>query len=124
MKAIMDRYKVDSDLVFAHFMPDIEDQEQYEKEHAKILGWIGNNLKNIAGQAGIPNHDEIVFYSARHTFAAHYILYEKNPSMFRLMECLGHSSEKSTHSYLARLMGTKNVKPLDFYNEMFEQKGS
>jgi integrase/recombinase XerD len=118
MRVIMDRYKTEEDLVFHHFMPEIKDKVVREKEHSKILGWVGGNIQRIAGQAEIVNHDDLVFYSARHTFAVHYLTIEKEPSVYELMRCLGHSSEKSTRNYMARLMGTENSKPIDFYDQI------
>lgn len=121
MTEIMDRYKTDNDLVFNHFMPEIKDASVREKEHSKVLGWVGDNIKRIAEQAKIENHDEMVFYSARHTFAVHYLTMQTDPSVYGLMRCLGHSSEKSTRNYMARLMGTGTDKPIDFYDQILSK---
>lgn len=117
MKEIMDRYRTDSDIVFHYFIGNSESKKAELEKHRGILGWIGDNIKNIAKQAKIKNHKEIVFYSARHSFAVHFIKYE-GKTTFQLMEHLGHSSEKSTRNYLATMRDIENTIPIDFYNNI------
>lgn len=119
MREIMERYKTNNDLVFYKILGDPKQTNALkEKHHSGILGWIVDNLANIAKHAGITNPNEVVFYSARHTFAVHYLKHSTNPSIFKLMAYLGHASETSTKSYIARLMGTEPEPPVVLYNEI------
>ena len=74
--------------------------ERITKNRCRV---IANNMRKIAKIVGVPHENEINAYTARHTFAAHYLLYDKQPSIYRLMKFLGHSSEQATRFYIASL---------------------
>jgi len=115
LKSILDQQDKKTEYIFEYLRVK-GDAKVQEDNHNLILGWIGSNIKYVCKQAGIKDYNQIVFYSARHTFAVHYMDRNKNPnaSIFELMQYLGHNKEESTHNYLRSLIGNTEVKDIGF----------
>jgi len=64
----------------------------------RALKRTNKDLKEIARIAKVPNHDQITFYFARHTFAN--VLKTSGRSVEMIKELLGHEDIKTTQIYL------------------------
>lgn len=120
VQTILSKYKgKNKDYIFDHLKIQ-GDLEAQDKNHSKILGWVGDNIRRIAKESGIANSKQINFYSARHTFAVHYMTLVPGASIFQLMIYMGHKDEDSTKNYLQSLIGNSEVKILDFLDRAIE----
>jgi integrase len=63
-----------------------------------VLKRTNKDLKEIARMVGVPNPDQITFYTARHTFAT--VLKDSGHSVEMIKELLGHEDIKTTQIYL------------------------
>ena len=119
LQAILEKYRdAKQHYVFQHLRIEGTEEEK-ERNHNNILNWLGKNVKRICTQSGIINPNQVNFYSARHTFAVHYMTKVPNASLFKLMQYMGHKSETSTKNYLQSLIGNSEVKHEKFLDEDF-----
>lgn len=101
---ILDHYEKSkkSDYIF----PVLNDRMSDLEQRRQIGNWratIAKNIRRIAKIQSVPNYREIDAYTARHTFASHFLLYQKSASIYELMQYMGHSSEKTTRFYINTL---------------------
>jgi integrase len=116
LREILDQYTKNEEYIFGHLRVK-GTADNLERNHDKILGWVGDHIKALCKQAGIKNSGQVTFYSARHTFAVHYMKKEPGASTFKLMLYLGQASEQSTRNYLQSLIGNEEVKAVSFLDE-------
>lgn len=94
----------DSTYILPVFWEDMDmSKENVERVTKNMCRTIAKNMRRIAKIVGVPHEEEINAYTARHTFAAHYLMYDKTPSIYKLMQYMGHSSEQATRFYIASL---------------------
>ncbi|MBZ0246672.1 MAG: tyrosine-type recombinase/integrase [Cyclobacteriaceae bacterium] len=115
MRRVINKYKGSNDyyLFPIHTKEALIYKELMQKEHNNALSMVRKNINRMAKQFNIENPEEVNIYTARHSYAYHYITTSAQPSLYTLGEHLGHSSESSTVFYVKSLRGY-NKKRIQF----------
>lgn len=83
-----------------HIFPILKDHKTPKEVHNAVImasNNVNKGIKSVARHLGIP--DDIVFYTARHTYAT--ALKRKGVSVEKISEALGHANISTTQIYLA-----------------------
>jgi integrase/recombinase XerD len=99
VKDIISRWGNSPPLLDQYVFPFLRDRLSPEEQHAKIRQTVkltNKYISRIASKVGIPVH--ITTYSSRHSFSS--ILKRSGTPIAYISEALGHSSVKTTESYL------------------------
>ena len=76
-------------------------ERQIVSRYTRFSRKVNHDIKQIAKEAGIRNHGEVIIYSARHSYAV--LDYSLNKDIVATSRALGHTDIKTTQIYLRSL---------------------
>lgn len=100
IKSILDNYRSNTDYLLPVLDENVPPKNARERSnrHLKI---INKRIKKVAEELGVPNHNKLTYYCARHSYAR--TLQLSDCSINLISQCLGHSSPQTTLNYLSSI---------------------